>query len=83
MSKPFALKIATVFLLFSPLSLFSQWTPVTNHHATSSINAVWPQDANTVYAVTNAVVLKTSDGGQSWQSTDLSAYPVTQFILTN
>ncbi len=53
MSKRFAEKIAVAFLLLFPLSLFSQWTLVTSHNATSSINAVWAQDANTAYAVTN------------------------------
>jgi len=79
MSKQFTVKITAAFLLFFPLSLFSQWTAVNNHNATNSINAVWAQDANTAYAVTYDAVLKTSNGGQSWQSQDLSAYPFIMF----
>ena len=78
MSKQFAATLGEVLLLLFPASLFSQWTTITSHNATSVIPVVWAADAITAYVATNDYVLKTSNGGQSWQSQDLSALP---FIL--
>lgn len=66
-----------LLLFFSALSLQAQWTTITNHNAPEGIGVVWAVDDDHVFAMSGDILLKTSNGGQSWQSQNLHPQPFT------
>jgi photosystem II stability/assembly factor-like uncharacterized protein len=71
-----------VIVFLNALShLSGQWVPVTNLPTQNILDVVWASDANTVFTVNKDFVYKSTNGGQTWQSQNLSpSTPFTNFF---